>query len=123
MKLENKAYGTVSKGIQFMGGQLASKFEAAISCRVDERQEDGSYRSVARFAVNESSLPDNVEPTHRSLFDGTLQGISIRGQPAFSFQGHPEASPGPHDLLPLFERFLHDMRAAKRTTVKAMFST
>ena len=75
------------------------------------------------FAVDESSLPENVTVTHRSLFDGTLQGISITGQPAFSFQGHPEASPGPHDLLPLFERFLHDMRAAKRTTVKAMFST
>jgi len=75
------------------------------------------------FAVDESSLPENVEPTHRSLFDGTLQGISIAGQPAFSFQGHPEASPGPHDLLPLFERFLHDMAGAKRSTVKAMFSS
>jgi carbamoyl-phosphate synthase small subunit len=75
------------------------------------------------FAVDESSLPGNVEATHRSLFDGTLQGIAIGGQPAFSFQGHPEASPGPHDLLPLFERFLHDMQAAKRTTVKAMFSS
>ena len=49
------------------------------------------------FAVDESSLPENVTVTHRSLFDGTLQGISITGQPAFSFQGHPEASPGPHD--------------------------
>ncbi len=75
------------------------------------------------FAVDEASLPDNVEPTHRSLFDGTLQGISIRGQPAFSFQGHPEASPGPHDLLPLFERFLADMEVGKRSAVKAMFST
>ena len=51
-------------------------------------------------------LPDNVEATHRSLFDGTLQGIRFKDRPAFSFQGHPEASPGPHDLLPLFERFI-----------------
>jgi carbamoyl-phosphate synthase small subunit len=75
------------------------------------------------FAVDESSLPDNVEPTHRSLFDGTLQGIAISGQPAFSFQGHPEASPGPHDLQALFERFLADMEATKRRSVKTMFST
>ena len=75
------------------------------------------------FAVDESSLPDNVEPTHRSLFDGTLQGISLSGQPAFSFQGHPEASPGPHDVQPLFERFLADMEAPKRSSIKTMFST
>jgi carbamoyl-phosphate synthase small subunit len=75
------------------------------------------------FAVDEASLPDTVEATHRSLFDGTLQGISIKGQPAFSFQGHPEASPGPHDLLPLFERFLADMEAGKRSTFRAMVST
>ena len=75
------------------------------------------------FAVDESSLPDNVEATHRSLFDGTLQGISVAGQPAFSFQGHPEASPGPHDVQGLFERFLADMEAAKRSSVRAMFSS
>jgi carbamoyl-phosphate synthase small subunit len=74
------------------------------------------------FAVDESSLPRNVEATHRSLFDGTLQGISLKGQPAFSFQGHPEASPGPHDLLPLFERFLADMEAGKRSLVRAVLS-
>jgi carbamoyl-phosphate synthase small subunit len=66
------------------------------------------------FAVDEASLPDNVEATHRSLFDGTLQGISLKDVPAFSFQGHPEASPGPHDLLPLFERFIADMDEVKR---------
>ncbi|MEM6513678.1 MAG: glutamine-hydrolyzing carbamoyl-phosphate synthase small subunit [Pseudomonadota bacterium] len=66
------------------------------------------------FAVDEDSLPDNVEPTHRSLFDGTLQGIAFTDRPAYSFQGHPEASPGPQDLLPLFERFIHDMEAIKR---------
>jgi carbamoyl-phosphate synthase small subunit len=75
------------------------------------------------FAVDEDSLPDNVEATHRSLFDGTLQGIAIKDQPAFSFQGHPEASPGPHDLLPLFERFIHDMETQKRSSTRAVLST
>ena len=75
------------------------------------------------FAVDEESLPDDVEPTHRSLFDDSLQGITMKHTPAFGFQGHPEASPGPHDLLPLFERFLEDMEAGKRSTVKAVLST
>ena len=75
------------------------------------------------FAVDESTLPDNVEATHRSLFDGTLQGIAFTDRPAFSFQGHPEASPGPHDLLPLFERFIQHMDAQKKTGLKAMLSS
>lgn len=58
------------------------------------------------FAVDESTLPDTVETTHRSLFDGTLQGIHHRTKPAFSFQGHPEASPGPQDAAPLFDHFI-----------------
>mgnify|MGYP001812220574 FL=1 len=74
------------------------------------------------FAVDEDSLPDDVETTHRSLFDGTLQGIRLKDRPAFSFQGHPEASPGPHDLLPLFESFIHDMDAQKRSVSKALLS-
>ena len=74
------------------------------------------------FAVDESSLPDNVETTHRSLFDGTLQGIAFTDRPAFSFQGHPEASPGPHDLLPLFERFIEHMDAQKKSGLQAMLS-
>ncbi|MBV8742867.1 MAG: glutamine-hydrolyzing carbamoyl-phosphate synthase small subunit [Sinobacteraceae bacterium] len=61
------------------------------------------------FAVDESTLPANVRATHRSLFDGSLQGLAYNDRPAFSFQGHPEASPGPHDLRPLFERFNHLM--------------
>lgn len=61
------------------------------------------------FAVDESSLPQNVRPTHRSLFDGSLQGIELTDRPAFGFQGHPEASPGPHDLTPLFDRFMESM--------------
>jgi carbamoyl-phosphate synthase small subunit len=74
------------------------------------------------FAVDESTLPENVEATHRSLFDGTLQGIAITDKPAFSFQGHPEASPGPHDLLPLFERFIQSMDARKRKGLKALLN-
>jgi carbamoyl-phosphate synthase small subunit len=63
------------------------------------------------FAVQESTLPGNVRATHRSLFDGSLQGIERTDRPAFSFQGHPEASPGPHDLKPLFQRFTAAMKA------------
>ncbi|WP_110674126.1 glutamine-hydrolyzing carbamoyl-phosphate synthase small subunit [Salinicola sp. RZ23] len=62
------------------------------------------------FAVDESSLPDNVRAIHRSLFDGTLQGIELSDRPAFSFQGHPEASPGPQDVAPLFDRFVSMMQ-------------
>ena len=58
------------------------------------------------FAVDETTLPAHLRATHRSLFDGTLQGIERTDRPAFSFQGHPEASPGPHDVEPLFERFV-----------------
>jgi len=58
------------------------------------------------FAVDESTLPANVRATHRSLFDGSLQGIELTDAPAFGFQGHPEASPGPHDVNDLFDRFV-----------------
>ncbi len=58
------------------------------------------------FAVDEASLPANARVTHRSLFDGTNQGIELVDAPAFSFQGHPEAYPGPHDVAPLFDRFM-----------------
>ena len=65
------------------------------------------------FAVDEASLPANVRATHRSLFDGTLQGIERTDRPAFSFQGHPEASPGPRDVAPLFDRFIAMMQARR----------
>ena len=58
------------------------------------------------FAVDEKTLPANLRATHRSLFDGTLQGIERTDKPAFGFQGHPEASPGPHDVAPLFDHFI-----------------
>ena len=72
------------------------------------------------FAVDEESLPDGVTATHRSLFDGSLQGIELDGKPAFGFQGHPEASPGPHDLMPLFQRFIGDIDAYKRSLGSAV---
>ncbi|MBI3562163.1 MAG: glutamine-hydrolyzing carbamoyl-phosphate synthase small subunit [Gammaproteobacteria bacterium] len=59
------------------------------------------------FAVNDTTLPKNLRPTHRSLFDGTLQGMERTDIPAFSFQGHPEASPGPHDVAGLFDKFIN----------------
>lgn len=65
------------------------------------------------FAVDEASLPGNLRATHRSLFDGSLQGIERTDKPAFAFQGHPEASPGPHDIAPLFDKFIDLM--AKRS--------
>jgi carbamoyl-phosphate synthase small subunit len=65
------------------------------------------------FAAQESSLPDNLVATHKSLFDGTLQGIHRTDKPAFSFQGHPEASPGPHDAAPLFDHFIELMTERK----------
>lgn len=61
------------------------------------------------FAVDEATLPANARVTHRSLFDGSNQGIALTDAPAFSFQGHPEASPGPHDVAPLFDRFIAAM--------------
>lgn len=62
------------------------------------------------FAIDEASLPETARVTHRSLFDGSLQGIEIVDKPVFSFQGHPEASPGPHDVAPIFDRFIRAMK-------------
>ncbi len=63
------------------------------------------------FAVDEENLPENLKITHKSLFDGSLQGIHRTDKPAFSFQGHPEASPGPHDAAPLFDHFIELINA------------
>jgi carbamoyl-phosphate synthase small subunit len=76
------------------------------------------------FAVDEASLPPNLRVTHRSLFDGSVQGLERTDAPAFCFQGHPEASPGPHDLLPLFDRFIrlmqeHAAQSAERSVLAA----
>jgi len=61
------------------------------------------------FCIDDSTLPKNVRVTHQSLFDGSLQGIHLTDRPAFGFQGHPEASPGPHDAAPLFDHFIELM--------------
>lgn len=68
------------------------------------------------FAVDEASLPANLRATHKSLFDGTLQGVERTDKAAFSFQGHPEASPGPQDVAPLFDRFIKLIEARKTTS-------
>lgn len=68
------------------------------------------------FSVDEASLPVNLQATHRSLFDGSLQGVQRTDIPAFSFQGHPEASPGPHDVAPLFDHFI-DLIKTRREQV------
>ena len=65
------------------------------------------------FAVDEDTLPANLVMTHKSLFDGSLQGISRTDKNAYSFQGHPEASPGPHDVAPLFDQFIENIKASK----------
>ncbi|MFO1401212.1 MAG: glutamine-hydrolyzing carbamoyl-phosphate synthase small subunit [Steroidobacteraceae bacterium] len=72
------------------------------------------------FAVDDTTLPPNVVATHRSLFDGTLQGIARTDKPAFSFQGHPEASPGPHDVGPLFEQFAQSMIRRLQNQLRAL---
>ena len=66
------------------------------------------------FAVDAATLPANVKATHRSLFDGSLQGMRFVDAPAMSFQGHPEASPGPHDIECLFDRFVELLESAKK---------
>jgi len=66
------------------------------------------------FTVNEKTVPNRVTITHKSLFDQSIQGIELKDKNAFSFQGHPEASPGPHDIQPLFEKFITNIENAKK---------
>ena len=73
------------------------------------------------FTVNENTLPNSVNVTHRSLFDQSLQGIELKDFPAFSFQGHPEASPGPHDLSNLFEQFITNMKRFQNDMIKKAY--
>ena len=71
------------------------------------------------FAVDGDSLPENLEVTHVSLFDGSLQGLARTDKPAFGFQGHPEASPGPQDCAYLFDRFVQMMSDYKNESAHA----
>jgi carbamoyl-phosphate synthase small subunit len=71
------------------------------------------------FAVDEQQLPSKLRATHRSLFDGSLQGVHRTDKPAFSFQGHPEASPGPHDVAPLFDHFIELIEASRALPASA----
>lgn len=70
------------------------------------------------FAVDESTMPTNLKTTHKSLFDGSLQGIARTDKAAFSFQGHPEASPGPHDVAPLFDQFVEHIKQFKQANAR-----
>lgn len=72
------------------------------------------------FAVDEADLPANLSVTHKSLFDGTVQGIKRTDKPAYGFQGHPEASPGPHDVAPLFDYFISLMQSSRAQAAEAM---
>jgi carbamoyl-phosphate synthase small subunit len=79
-----------------------------------QNMDDGTVLITSQnhgFAADETSLPENLRVTHKSLFDGSLQGIHRTDKPAFSFQGHPEASPGPHDAAPLFDHFIELIKA------------
>lgn len=79
--------------------------------------EDGSVLITSQnhgFCIDDVELPDRVAITHRSLFDHSIQGIHLKDRPAFGFQGHPEASPGPHDARPLFDHFIELMDAAQQ---------
>lgn len=81
-----------------------------------QQSSDGTVMITSQnhgFAVDEASMPATLETTHRSLFDGSLQGIHRTDQPAFSFQGHPEASPGPNDAAELFDHFIELMQARR----------
>jgi carbamoyl-phosphate synthase small subunit len=70
------------------------------------------------FAVDEQSLPANLQATHKSLFDGSLQAVQHSEKPAFGFQGHPEASPGPHDITHLFDHFIKLIKSASDTAAR-----
>ena len=87
---------------------------------------DGSVMITSQnhgFAVDADTLPANIEATHKSLFDGSLQGIERSDGPAFGFQGHPEASPGPHDVAPLFDHFIELMEGRHQSRTSPSVST
>ena len=99
-------------GLASGAGTIKMKFGHHGANHPVQNLEDGTVLITSQnhgFAVDGDSLPDTLRVTHKSLFDGSLQGIHRTDKPAFSFQGHPEASPGPHDAAPLFEHFIELM--------------
>ena len=96
-------------GLASGAGTMKMKFGHHGANHPVQNLDDGTVLITSQnhgFAVDEGNLPDNLRVTHKSLFDGSLQGIHRTDKPAFSFQGHPEASPGPHDAAPLFDHFI-----------------
>ncbi|NQY02739.1 MAG: glutamine-hydrolyzing carbamoyl-phosphate synthase small subunit [Halieaceae bacterium] len=105
-------------GLASGAGTLKMKFGHHGANHPVQNLDDGTVLITSQnhgFAVDESSLPATLRVTHKSLFDDSLQGIHRTDKPAFSFQGHPEASPGPHDAAPLFDHFIEliEARAAR----------
>ena len=101
-------------GLASGAGTMKMKFGHHGANHPVQNLDDGTVLITSQnhgFAVDESTLPDTLRLTHKSLFDGSLQGIHRTDKPAFSFQGHPEASPGPHDASPLFDHFIELMAA------------
>jgi carbamoyl-phosphate synthase small subunit len=101
-------------GLASGAGTLKMKFGHHGANHPVQNLDDGTVLITSQnhgFAVDEATLPGNLRVTHKSLFDGSLQGIHRTDRPAFSFQGHPEASPGPHDAAPLFDHFIELMAA------------
>ena len=101
-------------GLASGAGTMKMKFGHHGANHPVQNLDDGTVLITSQnhgFAVDESTLPDTLRVTHKSLFDGSLQGIHRTDKPAFSFQGHPEASPGPHDAAPLFDHFIELMAA------------
>ena len=101
-------------GLASGAGTMKMKFGHHGANHPVQNLDDGTVLITSQnhgFAVDESTLPDTLRVTHKSLFDDSLQGIHRTDKPAFSFQGHPEASPGPHDASPLFDHFIELMAA------------
>ena len=101
-------------GLASGAGTLKMKFGHHGANHPVQNLDDGTVLITSQnhgFAVDESSLPATLRVTHKSLFDDSLQGIHRTDKPAFSFQGHPEASPGPHDAAPLFDHFIELIEA------------
>ena len=104
--LKSQPSTLLARHLSHLGGITQKKFTPRVAT-------NKNHSHCAPFGASFSAIRRGAQQTHRSLFDGSLQGLARTDRPAFSFQGHPEASPGPHDVAPLFDRFI-DLMAANR---------